>query len=106
MPLELRAGIEISTYYKSNNFEDSDNPEDCYSFLSLSNRIKNELHFPQWRQMRQSELMILEASKKSIVSINRISKFTLRPPELRYSIDQAGLYYQWFKIGNHTLSHE
>ena len=43
--------------------------------------------------MRQSDFMI-GASDKSILSIDKVSKFSLRPPELRYLIDQVGKCYR------------
>ena len=32
-----------------------------------------------------------------------MSKFSLIPPQLKYIVDEVGLYFRWFEIGSSTI---
>ena len=96
IPFELCAGIEKFEYTRINILEHNDNPEDGFSWFCVSDKIRKSLNLPNHRQMRQQELHIIESTRESSISIDKISKFSLRPPEIRYLVDQIGLYYRWF----------
>ena len=59
-----------------------------------------------WRYHTDSEILILEDIKKSKLSIDKISQFSIRPPELRCLIDQVGNYYRWFEVLNEELNED
>ena len=86
-PLEHRAGVE--TIRKMSNVEDGAN------LVSLSHTVRNTLDLPNWRQHTDSELLILQGSLNTSISIDKITKFSLRPPELRIFFDQPGNYYRY-----------
>lgn len=98
MPLELRAGIEVNNK--------NDNVEDGAHIGSLSNHIRHEKDLPSWRQHTANELMLFEGLKSSNISIDKISKFSLRPPELRFLFDSIGDYYRWFEFTPKRLNGE
>jgi hypothetical protein len=98
MPLELRAGIDIDTK--------NDNVEDGAQVGIVSNEIRRGLDLPEWRQHSDSEMLTLEDLKMSKVSIDKISEFSVRPPEFRSIFDYVGQYYRWFSIVRKKLNGE
>ena len=98
MPLELRAGIDIDTK--------NDNIEDGAQVGIVSNEIRRGLDLPEWRQHSDSEMLTLEDLKMSKVSIDKISEFSVRPPEFRSIFDYIGQYYRWFSIVRKKLNGE
>ena len=46
--------------------------------------------------MRQQELHVIENTRESSISMGKITKFLLHPPEIKYLIDRVGLYYRCF----------
>merc|ERR1711884_597715 len=58
------------------------------------------------RQMRQPELLMLQSSAKSTISIDKITKFSIRPPDLRYVFDKVGLYFRWCHIDKNVEVYE
>ena len=89
VPLELRAGIVIST---------DKAPEDGAYTTSVSNHIRLFKQLDQWRQHTENELLIFDDLKQSNLSIDKITQYCLRPPEFRKTIDMVGHYYRWFYI--------
>ena len=74
--LEMRCG----THLKSNN----DNcPSDGDDTLPISYIIRQQKNFPSWRQLRDPELLILQGLLNSPISVDKITLFSVRPPELR-----------------------
>ena len=94
MPLELRAGVQIDT--------DANDLEDGAYVGSISDHVRQSLGLPAWRQHTANELLMLDDLKLSKVSIDKISQFSLRPPEFRSTIDMVGHYYRWFYITTKT----
>ena len=59
----------------------------------LSNiRLCKEL--PNWRQHTESEMLIYEDLTKSNVSIDKITLFSLQPPELRKIVSKTIKYFR------------
>ena len=96
MPFELCAGIEKFEYTRINILEHNDNPEDGFSWFCVSDKIRKSLNLLNHRQMRQQELHVIENTRESSISMGKITKFLLHPPEIKYLIDRVGLYYRCF----------
>ena len=61
MPLELRAGIELKR--TKNCIENNEQfPTDSVSFTCIVDKVRKFLNLPEWRQMRQKELDIIEGT--------------------------------------------
>ena len=91
LPLELRmGGIKVVT----------DNAVEDGAFVSsASNHIRNNMNgLPDWRQHTSNEMMTFMDIKQSKVSVDKVMQFSLRPPELRSTVDKVGNYYRWFYI--------
>ena len=91
IPLELRAGAD-------KGFSSSLPPDDGEDAGVLSDIIRRDIINDDWRYHTVSEILILEDINKSKITIDKISQFSVRPPELRYIIDQVGNYFRWFRI--------
>ena len=76
-PLEDRAGVE--TVRKKSNVEDGAN------LVSISHTVRKTLDLPKWKQHTDYELLILQGSLNTSISIDKITRFSLRDPELRFS---------------------
>ena len=105
VPLEQRAGVEKTPcVFNSNNENDfsdnhdNENIEDGVDTSICCDKIRKEKGLDLWRQLRKSELIMLQGVYSSNISVDNITKFSLRPPELREIIDQVGNYYRWFYI--------
>ena len=130
-PLELRAGVETmkghrqnannrrnqnnSNNNNNNNNNNNDNNRyrnnnnrtlglaDAASVDSEINRIRKLKRLPSERQMRLPELYIVQGTAQCSITIDRVTKFSLRPPELRRLFDSLLNYYRWFDIGKEYL---
>mgnify|MGYP000383231822 CR=1 FL=1 len=71
--------------------------------MSLSYQIRDEKIFPEWRQHRDPELLILQGVFSGPISVDKITKFSVRPPELRHVIRTVGQYFRWFYIKKERL---
>ena len=87
-PLDYRAGLET--------FRNKLNIEDGANLVSVSHSIRKIMDLPKWRLHIDSELLILQGSLNTSISIDRITKFSLRPLELKFFFDQSGNYYRHF----------
>ena len=56
--------------------------------------------------MRPTELYIIQGASEITISIDKVTKFGLRPPELRRLFDVLGTYYRWFIIDKKILNAE
>ena len=121
IPLELRAGVVkgfSSTKKKKTSNQDNDDDdanddtnagdttEDGADAGILSDIVRRDMLLDDWRYHTDSEILILEDIKKSKLSIDKISQFSIRPPELRCLIDQVGNYYRWFEVLNEELNED
>ena len=55
--------------------------------------------------MRQQELHIIVNTPELSISIDKITKFALRSPDIRYLTDQVGLRHPWFFIDSKILDY-
>ena len=102
LPLENRAGVECKVNRKNQDSICNDGDE----ILSLSYQIRETKGFPPWRQHRDEELLVLQGLFNSSISVDKITKFSVRPPELRHIIRNVGQYYRWFIIKNARIGRE
>ena len=86
MSLELR--VEIDTSRWSKNIYDSTN------YGSVGNWFRQANNFPIGWQTRPRELLILQGSHDVSASIDKITKYSLLPSELRYLVDQVGTEFR------------
>ena len=56
-----------------------------------------------WRQMTPSQLLIVDDLKLSKLSVDKVTQFSLRPPELIKLFNQLGEYYRWFVVGKSKI---
>ena len=94
LPLEQRPGVECNNGYGNSGVRPNDGDE----IVSLSYHIRDEKLFPEWRQHRDPELLILQGVFSGPISVDKITKFSVRPPELRHVIRTVGQYFRWFHI--------
>ena len=89
-PLEYRSGIELDNYVLSP-------VSDRAQSGSISNDIRSSKEgLSQWRKHTTNEIKIFEDLFKSRISIDKITLFSLRPPEFRYIINTPKHYFRWF----------
>ena len=88
MPLEVRTGVDKGLKEISDSSETG----------KISDIIRKEKNVDGWRYHTDSENLFLSDIEKCNLTIDKISQFSIRPPELRSIIDQPGTYYRWFKI--------
>ena len=91
MPLELRAGVVLDT---NSNEED----EDGEYITSASDSIRQSLQLDKWRQHTPNQILIMDDLKMSNVSIDKVTQFSMRPPEFIGIIDSVRDYFRWFHI--------
>ena len=90
MPLEYRAGIELDSFALSP-------ANDSAQAGSVSNDIQStKVGLQIWRKHTTSKIKIFEDLFKSKISIDKVSLFSLRPPELRNVINKMSHYFRWF----------
>jgi hypothetical protein len=90
VPLELRSRISIKADKFARDAEFS-SPEICES------RLSNIVGQP-FRQLTDMEVLIINDLRLSQCSVDRVTQFSLRPPELRLLFDELGNYFRWFSI--------
>ena len=97
IPLELRAGVDKSQYYCI---------EDSADAGIISDIVRKDIVNDEWRHHTEPEKLILEDLKLSKVTVDKVTQFSVRPPELRFIIDQIGNYFRWFKVVPKLLNEE
>ena len=100
VPLEQRAGIEKNVSVHISSSENVDENEDGIDSSILCDKIRKQISLPKWRQLRTMEKIMLQGVQKSNISVDKVTQFSLRPPELREIVTQVESYYRWFHIGN------
>jgi len=96
-PLEQRAGLFIKPSYVRNSpsiFSNRYNPLSV-GRVSFGVERRRQLEFPMDRQFTFEEQMIISDMLVCPDTIDRITKFSIRPPELRF-ITNLSLYHQCF----------
>ena len=96
MPLELRAGIKIESDLVSNE-------DGAYVTTEVDYFRRNALQLDAWRYHTDSQLLILDDLKLSKITIDKVTQFSLRPPELMNLFDMLGNYYRWFQISKNKI---
>ena len=96
LPLEHRARKEINSNVSRSTDINNDDHADGVDTSFVCNNIRKKKGLEEWRQLTSSELIILEGATTTRVSIDKITKFSLRPPELKEIVTQVGMYYRWF----------
>ena len=97
VPIELRVGLWIE---RRNDAA----AQDGVNVGSTSDGVRRTLNLEGWRQHREEELMMVSDFKQSKVSIDKISLFSLRPPELKVLIKKPGQYFRWFSVTKKVVS--
>ena len=93
LPLELRPGIEM--------IKKENGPDDHAQTVSDIARVRsNKFRNQQSRQMREPERFVLIGALQSNISVDKITKFSVRPPELRTIFNEVGIYYRFFSTSN------
>ncbi len=71
---------------------------DSVTFIIHPDQIRHELRgsLPQWRQFTTSQVILINNTFFSKVSLDKVTMYGMRPPELRVSIRSIGNYYRWF----------
>ena len=54
------------------------------------------MRLPEWRKISRSQELILKDSLFSPVSVDKITVFGVRPPELAF-VGHVGKYFRWFE---------
>lgn len=94
MPLELRTGIVI----------ESDKQMEDGAFISASiASFRRQNDMEEWRLYTNNQLLILDDIKLSNLSVDKVTQFSLRPPELLQICDKLGDYYRWFHISKRKI---
>ena len=116
LPYEQRAGIEKSpvtsnianSQNNAQNYknDDYDNIDDNADLTIPAHEIRTELDLPDHRMHSESALLTLDSIFRSHVSVDRISKFSIRPPEFIGLFDNPGDYFRWFRIKSNTYTRE
>ena len=91
MPLELRIGGVFVDRETS--------PSDSHCITPLSTNTRRQIRYlPEWRKHTSNQITTYTDLKQSRVIIDKISQFSMRPPEFLNIIDMVGNYYRWFFI--------
>ena len=109
LPLEFRTGYECTKNKQFYRKESAGSPyikNDGLNSDFLCREIRHDLEFEEWRLHTDQEIMILQGVIGSNISLDKISLFSLRPPELRSLIDQPGLYFRWFHMKKKPLPYK
>ncbi|MGB0404839.1 MAG: hypothetical protein ACPGDB_01450, partial [Fusobacterium sp.] len=110
VPLEQRRGVEVNAQLSPNrasslDIENDERPDGIDTAIPI-HKARKEKNLCHWRQLRTNELITLEGALSSGVSIDKITQFSLRPPELRLLVTELGNYYRWFYISKKKISFE
>lgn len=97
-PIEIRPGVEKLNTKLNTDMSETDNPSDEASAISDAEEVRAAYGFPAWRRHRPQEILILQSGFQPSVSIDKISLFSVRPPELKYVVDKVGNYFRCFHI--------
>lgn len=93
MQLEKRPGIEIKRKKEEKN---NDYPSDGKNLQIDTYAIRKQKRFPSWREHTDTEYMVLDDVRNSNISVDKITIFSVRPPELRRVFNAVGEYFRWF----------
>lgn len=98
-PLGERAGFKISRRAPEKRGNRRNFPEDLSSQDYIATYVirnqENRTRMQEWQKLSPSETIIMRDMALSDVSIDKITIFGVRPPELRF-VQRPELYFKWF----------
>ena len=112
LPLEFRAGSEkreksdtIPLHRRNRNQRDGEQVnvfnainDAAFTDTFISNRIRNAIeNLPEWRKHTESERLTFESVEACHLTVDKVSKFSLRPCELRKAFPQMREFYRFFE---------
>ena len=106
-PLPQRTGVVVSRKSQSKEEHDDNNSagdERNVDLSIVSQVVRKEKSLPEWRQLRDNEVLVLEGALTSSVSVDKVTQFSVRPPELRSLFNKVEHYVRWFKVGTTELN--
>ena len=112
LPLEERIGIErppnnIDPSFQAEfNSHFNDNQDGIDLSIPSEFLRRQVLKLDSWRNHTPNELLIIDSCFKTNISLDSITKFSIRPPELRCIIREVGQYFRWFNILSVDLSYK
>jgi predicted GIY-YIG superfamily endonuclease len=72
-------------------------PEDVSSNVIAAYMVRNQiLNLPEWRKISRSQELLLKDLLFCPVSVDKITVFGIRPPELEF-VGHVGKYFRWFE---------
>ena len=84
-----RDGTQVNVFNAINDSARTDN------FVSA--RIRNSIeHFPIWRKHTNSERLTFDSVEASNLTVDKVSKFSLRPCEFRKAFPQMRQFFRFF----------
>ena len=99
--MKLRAGVERTKEHKV-ELPDGNDGNFTGNIVDL---VREQLGLINERQMRRTEVMTASNAFQTSVSIDCISKFSVRPPELRNLFDSVEIYLRWTYIEKHAFGY-
>ena len=69
---------------------------DTVQFIIETDKARRDMGLPVFRQFTQAQLVLLDDFYYSKVTVDNITLFGFRPPELLPLIRSPGIYYRWF----------
>ena len=107
-PLEDRAGLHKTADKDRRHYDDDDDNDylaqyqrmsgnNTVDFLIMSDFMRYELGFPQWRLFTPNQVVMINDNFYSQVTVSRATLFSFRPPELRELFPTMTNYFRWFK---------
>ena len=109
IPLAERCSVEkestVNKVLKESNFrtkdiDDYDSGDIIPQYYVRNIVLKNEI--PIWRQYSTSESLVIKDQMFSNLSIDPVTAFGMRPPELRF-VRHIKMYYKWFYFKNSNM---
>ena len=112
LPLEFRAGSEkrektdrIPVHRRNRNQRDGRQvnvfnaiQDGAFTDTFISNRNRNSIeNLPQWRKHTDSERLTFESIEACHLTVDKVSKFSLRPCELRKAFPQMREFFRFFE---------
>ena len=90
IPLELCVATKINV--------DAETNDNGFFVTCIQDQVCSKEELPNWSQHSANESFVINYLQQSGLSVDKVTQFSLRPPELRSSIDMIGNYYRWFYI--------
>ena len=91
IPLELRVAKNINL--------DAETNDDLFFVSCISDQVcSNKEYLPNWIQHSSKENFVINDLQKSGIFVEKVTRFSLGPPELLSTIGMIVNYYRWFYI--------